>query len=398
MTFFSTTSWKQTAPKIGLPKCGQCGLYKVCESPKMEPGGRGKVPILFVGEAPSKRDDREGVHFADGNGWNLRTILEEIGEDLENCHQTNSIICKPTKGLIENYHIEACRPNLLKTIKEIEPKVIILMGHSPAKTLLATEWGKDIGEITKWVGWNIPSAKYKTWICPTYPPSWITRSGDADTMKLLMRGHIQKAFDLIDVPFDAPDITELKNKIEIITNPRLARLRMKELADKEGMLAFDFETTGLKPDDEKQEIVSVSFCLEGEDTFACMVDDKAMRSLSMVLRNPKFKMIASNAKFEERWAMAKLGHGVPNWYWDTMIVAHMLDNRSKITSIKFQTYVHLGIGDYDSHIQPFLKSQGSSLFNRIRQIDPEELLIYNGLDALLEYMVAIKQMEILDAE
>ena len=117
--------------------------------------------------------------------------------------------------------------------------------------------------------------------------------------------------------------------------------------------------------------------------------------LSKVLRNPQLEKIASNMKYEERWTRAKLGHGVTNWGWDTMLAAHMLDNRGGISSVKFQAFVHLGIGNYSSHIENYLKTDSANDLNRIHELDMKDLLMYNGLDSLLEFMVMKKQKEVL---
>jgi len=88
-----------------------------------------------------------------------------------------------------------------------------------------------------------------------------------------------------------------------------------------------------------------------------------------------------------------MGHPVKNWLWDTMIAAHVLNNSPKVTSIKFQSFVLLGTESYDEHISSFLKPTGRSRFNRVEDIDLKDLLLYNGLDALLEFRVAQKQMK-----
>ena len=108
----------------------------------------------------------------------------------------------------------------------------------------------------------------------------------------------------------------------------------------------------------------------------------------------KLKKIASNLKFEERWTRAKLGHGVVGWHWDTMLAAHLIDNRPHITSIKFQAFVLLGVADYSSHVEEFLKPIGDSDYNRVEEMNEEDLLLYNGLDSLLEFKVMKKQKEI----
>jgi hypothetical protein len=100
-------------------------------------------------------------------------------------------------------------------------------------------------------------------------------------------------------------------------------------------------------------------------------------------------------KFEDRWCRAKLGCGVKNFVWDGMLAAHVLDNRPDITSLKFQAFVRLGVGDYNSHIEPFLRSKdkGGNEPNRIREAKLDDVLMYCGIDSLLEFKVARLQMK-----
>ncbi len=209
----------------------------------------------------------------------------------------------------------------------------------------------------------------------------------------MFRQHLQRAFEL-EKGEAAPvaSLQALQEKVEVVRHKDTGLRKLRRLARMRGLLAFDYETTGLKPDRREHEIVSCGFCLNGKDTWACMIDSSLHEALSQVLRSEGLLKIASNLKFEERWTRAKLGHGVGGWYWDTMQAAHVLDNRSGITSVKFQAYIHLGVGDYESAVSPFLHTKSSNGLNRIREANLHELLLYNGLDSLLEYRVAQKQM------
>jgi hypothetical protein len=105
--------------------------------------------------------------------------------------------------------------------------------------------------------------------------------------------------------------------------------------------------------------------------------------------------IAANMKFEDRWTRTQLGFPVNNWTWDTMVNGHVLDNRQGTKSLKFQAFVMLGMGDYDSHIHEYMDSGSSYGSNRLTSLELRPLLKYNGLDALLEFKVAKIQMELL---
>jgi len=388
--FFSNSApVKTTAPR--LAQCGKCGLSKKCISPKMEVTGSGKHKILFVAEAPGEQEDRQGIQLIGDAGQVLRSSLEEIGVDLEDCWKTNAVICRPPKNKIEPYMISCCRPKLLKTVHNLKPHTIVILGASALESLLFQEWKKNIGPLGRWIGWNIPSAQYNAWLCPTYHPSYILRMGEDKLLLKLFQQHLAKAISLKNKKVVNYSVEDLKSQVEVITNPKQAWLKMKSLLEKKGILAFDYETTGLKPDKKGQRIVSVSFCLNGEDTFACMLDKHNMKILSQILLKKSLRKVASNIKFEERWTRVTFGHGVRRWYWDTMLAAHVLDNRSKICSIKFQSYIHLGISDYDSHIYPYLYTKQPNGMNKIDQVDPKELLLYNGLDSILEYKIMEKQ-------
>ena len=104
-------------------------------------------------------------------------------------------------------------------------------------------------------------------------------------------------------------------------------------------------------------------------------------------------------KFEQRWTMNKLNTRVRNWVWDTVLNAHIIDSRPNITSVKFQSFALLGLESYDSHIKPFLKSKKGLKVNQIlEEIDLQSLLLYNGLDSLTEWHLAMAQAEILGIE
>ncbi len=377
-----------------IPQCGKCGLSQKCLSPRMEVGGKGKRRILFVGEAPGETEDHRGIPFIGVSGMYLRKVVENLGVDMDDCWITNSIICRPQGNKIEQSMIACCRPNLLKTIRQLKPNVIILLGGSAVESLIRGLWKQDMGGISRWVGWTIPLAEYGAWVCPTYHPAYLLRQDKDVILALTFKNHLKKALSLEKITPKPLDLQKLESQIEIIQSHRKAEKRIWDLSKKSGILAFDFETSGLKPDRKKQRIVSISFCLDGKDTFACMVNPSLYDAIRAVLLSKRLKKVASNIKFEERWTLAKLGCGVACWNWDTMLAAHIIDNRSHISSVKFQAFVLLGLSDYDSHIKPYLETKVSNGINRIEELEEEVLLMYNGLDSLIEYKVMIKQKEI----
>ena len=111
---------------------------------------------------------------------------------------------------------------------------------------------------------------------------------------------------------------------------------------------------------------------------------------------------AHNMSFEESWSEIRLGVSVENWIWDSMLAAHILDNRTGVTGLKFQTYVNFGVVDYSSEIQPYLEASDdcANSINTIQKLiatqsGRNQLLRYNGLDAIYERRLAGLQMDII---
>lgn len=381
-----------------IPRCGSCGIYKSCKSPKMPVTGEGKKGILLLGEAPGADEDDQNKQFVGKAGQTLRSTLNKFDIDLDrDCWKTNSLICRPTEtdketGIVSNRtptpdEINYCRPNLTKAIKELNPRIIIPLGGIAVKSLLGPLWREDTGPVSKWVGWKIPLRKYNAWVTPTYHSSYINRSEnlkEGSVIKLWFERHIEAAVGLKGRPWNV--ILDFKNEIEIIMDSKVARERILNLIESGKAFAWDIETNKLKPDSNDAEIVCCSMST-GDETFAYPWVGNAIDATGKLLisNNPK---IGFNAKFESRWIKAKLGIDVKNWVWDGMLSAHHLDNRAGICSAKFQGFIRLGMSPWDEHIKPYLQSTNENGLNRIRELDMRSLLIYCALDSLIEYKIS----------
>jgi uracil-DNA glycosylase len=383
MTGFFAPSEVQKEKPLGLaPKCGACGLYLKCQSPKMEVWGQGKRKVLVVGEAPGQTEDDEGRPFIGKAGQFLRDTLEQIEIDLDqDCWVTNSLICRPPNNATPDLkQIEYCRPNLLNTINRLFPNVVVLLGRSAVSSLMPVYWKDDVGTLERWVGWQIPGPSH--WICPTYHPSFLLRS-NSSLLNRMFQDHLDKAFSIKENSFPPtlPHVQCLYETDEV-------EQAIFKLLDSE-WIAFDYETNCLKPEYPKARLYSCSLS-DGKTTVAFPWNPPNQYALARLLRNKGIKKIASNLKFEERWTKRAYGYGVANWGWDTMLSAHCLDNRPGICSLKFQSWVKLGVPTYNGHIAPYLESK-RGWYNRIEQIALQDLLFYNGVDAYLEHKLAMQQ-------
>jgi uracil-DNA glycosylase family 4 len=387
----------------GLSKftCQSCGLYKDVITEKMPPYGDFRLKILNVGEAPGQTEDERGKPWQGKAGLRLQHEYQKLGVDLfEDCLNVNSANCRPPRNRAPtNNEIACCRVQVVNpTLKKYAPHTIILLGGIAIESIIGQHWKKDLGAVSKWRGLTIPDQTLKAWLCPVYHPSYIEREQARDEVATIWRQDLERAIDTIHkkLPIfgDPRDQVVLLRGDDDITTI-LERIARGEEGD---LVAFDYETSGLKPQAEGHRIVCASVATE-EHTYAFMMSDGIARAWCRFLKS-EIRKVAHNLKFEDTWSKVIFGVDVQNWFWDTMLAAHVLDNRRGITSLKFQTYMCFGVAGYDATIEPYLessekKASGNS-FNRIEQaitdLGENEVLAYCGLDSLFTKLLAVKQI------
>ena len=105
---------------------------KLHEGTKQAVPGSGNpdADILFIGEAPGKKEDELGVPFVGAAGKLLTLLLESIGMKREDIFIANVIKHRPPDNrdpLPEEIQVYA--PWLAKQIEIINPKIIITLGR-----------------------------------------------------------------------------------------------------------------------------------------------------------------------------------------------------------------------------------------------------------------------------
>ena len=105
----------------------------------------------------------------------------------------------------------------------------------------------------------------------------------------------------------------------------------------------------------------------------------------------RIKKAAHNIKYEYMWTKGIMGTEVVNPYWCTMNTAHIIDDRKKYTKLKFQAFLHFGTVPYDDHIHPYLVTNGE--FNRVEEVDLDDLLFYGAKDSFYGGMLLTKQRD-----
>ncbi len=114
--------------------------------------GKGNLnaDILFVGEAPGRKEDEQGLPFVGAAGKNLDKLLDNVGLSLDDIYVANILKCRPPENRDPlPDEIRAHTPWLLKQIKDMKPKVVCSLGNYATKFFLS---GGDVDGMKKQPG------------------------------------------------------------------------------------------------------------------------------------------------------------------------------------------------------------------------------------------------------
>ncbi len=128
--------------------------------------------LMFVGEAPGRDEDLQGIPFVGRSGQLLdRLLAEEVGIARGQVYIANVVKCRPPENRDPKPdEIAACRPYLEEQVALIAPKVVITLGNFATKLLLDTDQG-----ITRVRGRAYPMGD--TQLVPTFHPAAALRGG-----------------------------------------------------------------------------------------------------------------------------------------------------------------------------------------------------------------------------
>jgi DNA polymerase len=340
--------------------------------------GEGRMKIMVLAEAPGEQEDAKGTQLIGKAGQLLREALRTHKIDLDrDCRKTNAVRCRPPENRRPTQQeIAACAGHIWEEIEKTKPKVLLLLGQVAVESFLLGRV-TDVDTIGKWRGLIIPDQKAGCWVCPTFHPSYILRSREGRAIRgrtepeltaeeRVFRIDLMNAIDMLAVPFPVAPV------------PKLIGFADAKMG---GTLAIDYETTGLKPYRRGHKIVSVGVS-DGEWATSFPLAGGLAPGWKKLLADPDVRKVGHNIKFEHQWAARCLGVETQGWVWDTMLAAHMIDNRRHFCGLKHQVYANFGVTTWANEVGGELKADGAHAFNSLKDNPPSRALLeYNALDA-----------------
>lgn len=102
--------------------------------------GNANADIVFIGEAPGKNEDLQGLPFVGAAGKFLNEMLEGIGLDRQDVYITNIVKYRPPNNrdpLPEEK--KAFWPYLVKQLQVIKPTVVVTLGRHSMEYFLPSQ-------------------------------------------------------------------------------------------------------------------------------------------------------------------------------------------------------------------------------------------------------------------
>ena len=104
--------------------------------------GNPEAEIMFVGEAPGREEDMQGLPFVGRAGQLLDRMLAAIGLDRQSAYITNVIPWRPPGNRNPTPHeIELCRPFIERHIELAAPRLLVFLGNVSNKAMMNTNRG-----------------------------------------------------------------------------------------------------------------------------------------------------------------------------------------------------------------------------------------------------------------
>lgn len=275
--------------------------------------------VLIVGEAPGFVEELVGVPFVGPAGKLLAGLLKSIGIKKHLVSITNVIQCVPTNDgktvrKPTQREIDCCIEHLVEEIDELKPSLVIALGEVAFSTLTGRKMSmKDARGDYHHLALQ---TKWKCKVFATYHPASALRM--RDRIPIIERD-LEKAF-----------FEKHKTTIEVESFPKMkwkkARNGMElfEFATSCSEFAFDTETTGLDPFNDK--IIGLAIANERGAMFVdfSLIDATLMQALRDVFKDESIRKIAQNSQFDVDF-LERQGIFIQGLAFDTQLAQQLIE-------------------------------------------------------------------------
>ena len=136
--------------------------------------GNPQARIMFVGEAPGRDEDIEGLPFVGRSGKLLDRMIGAIGLDRSKAYIANVIPWRPPGNRTPTpQETQICLPFIQRQIELVNPDVLVTLGNPSTQTLLGTREG-IMRTRGRWFDYETGARTIRA--LPTFHPAYLLRS------------------------------------------------------------------------------------------------------------------------------------------------------------------------------------------------------------------------------
>jgi uracil-DNA glycosylase family 4 len=136
--------------------------------------GNPEARIMFVGEAPGRDEDLEGLPFVGRSGKLLDRMIAAIGLDRSKAYIANVIPWRPPGNRTPTpQETQICLPFVQRQIELVDPDILVTLGNPSTQTLLSTREG-IMRTRGKWFDYDTGTRTIRA--LPTFHPAYLLRS------------------------------------------------------------------------------------------------------------------------------------------------------------------------------------------------------------------------------
>ena len=290
----------------------------------VKPIGPPDAKIMFVGEAPGREEEIQGIPFVGGAGKILNQFLSQAMISRGECYITNVMHDRPINNDFGSFYEDKSRKvpskfllegiqRLKGEIEKLNPNVVVAVGNEALRAITG------LRSITKYRGsilfsTLVPGQK----VVPIIHPASTMRNWDSAPLTLVDLERIKEEAKSPGHTF----LPRLYCKIESI--PQL-RAHVKA-ALKAEYLSFDIETCN-------NQVSCIGFATSATSAFVVPIhmfetsfwseaDEKIVWKLIKKLLGSDVKKIGQNVNFDMFFILSTVGITVKNLWFDTMCAFH----------------------------------------------------------------------------
>lgn len=136
--------------------------------------GNPEARVMFVGEAPGRDEDIEGLPFVGRSGKLLDRMIAAIGLDRSKAYIANVIPWRPPGNRTPTpQETQVCLPFIQRHIELVNPDVLVTLGNPSTQALLGTREG-IMRTRGKWIDYDTGTRTIRA--VATFHPAYLLRS------------------------------------------------------------------------------------------------------------------------------------------------------------------------------------------------------------------------------